>query len=102
MAPCAGLCVIVSRFCGVQLSLDCALTSAVTSGTGAEHLLSTLADCAGTWQATAGTCISIIVTVNDAGAEVLPELSVAVQVTVVTPFAKVEPATGLQTGARFV
>jgi len=91
----------VSRFCAVQLSPACALTSAVKSGTAAEHLVSTLAD----WPATApqlieGAWTSLIVTVNVATDEVFPEVSVAVHVTVVTPFAKVEPAGGVQAGVR--
>jgi len=49
-------------------------------------------------QVMAGGCVSLTVTVN-LQIFVLPEVSVAVQVTVVVPFGKVEPDAGLQ--ARF-
>lgn len=44
-----------------------------------------------------GACISLIVTVNEQLAE-LPDASLTVQVTVVAPFANVEPDVGVQTG----
>ena len=44
----------------------------------------------------AGACVSLTVTVNEQFA-VLLEVSVAVQLTVVTPFWKVDPEAGVQT-----
>ena len=47
--------------------------------------------------ASAGACESLIVTVKVQGEDVLPAASVAVQLTVVVPFANDEPDAGLQT-----
>jgi len=47
-------------------------------------------------QTIAGACVSLTVTANE-HAVVLPEVSVAVQVTVVVPFGKAPPEDGLHT-----
>ena len=48
-------------------------------------------------QVIVGACVSVIVTVNEQLFE-LPAESLTVQVTVVVPFAKVEPDAGVQLG----
>ena len=47
--------------------------------------------------ASVGACESLTVTLKAQGEDVLPAASVAVQLTVVAPFAKDEPEAGLQT-----
>jgi hypothetical protein len=45
-----------------------------------------------------GACVSLTMTENEQ-LELLPEASVTMQLTVVMPFAKVDPDAGLQAGA---
>ena len=46
-------------------------------------------------QVMVGGCVSFIVTVNVQGADMLPEVSVALQLTVVVPTGKNEPEAGV-------
>jgi hypothetical protein len=65
--------------------------------TTAEHCPGVFPVTIGEGHTIVGACISLTVTVNEQLA-VLPDISLTMQPTVVTPFGKVEPLGGLQLG----